>query len=174
MDDAESQLEMVNGMCDALSTSDGALYDVYVAARSFGSPVAADSRVIWVHLDTRTMTATLVRSFEHRAGGYRSPHPAIRTSSRRQRPTVLSGQRSRDEIQVHALDSRDRACAGLRGMLSTHATLVTTATITRGGEVGMAALIVFAFLVLIGPLSYLYGVDSRRIDDRGWVGGPRS
>jgi hypothetical protein len=59
-------------------------------------------------------------------------------------------------------------------MLSTHATLVTTATITRGGEVGMAALIVFAFLVLIGPLSYLYGVDSRRIDDRGWVGGPRS
>jgi hypothetical protein len=38
----------------------------------------------------------------------------------------------------------------------------------------MAALIVFAFLVLIGPLSYFYGVDSRRLDDRGWVGARRS
>jgi hypothetical protein len=38
----------------------------------------------------------------------------------------------------------------------------------------MTALIVLAFLVLIGPLSYFYGVDSRRPDDRGWVGGRRS
>ncbi len=29
------------------------------------------------------------------------------------------------------------------------------------------------FLVLIGPLSYFFGVDSRRTEDRGWVGGPR-
>jgi hypothetical protein len=36
------------------------------------------------------------------------------------------------------------------------------------------ALIVVAFLVLIGPLSYVYGVDSRRLSDRGWVGGRRS
>jgi hypothetical protein len=38
----------------------------------------------------------------------------------------------------------------------------------------MAALIFFALLVLIGVLSYFYGVDSRRLADRGWVGGPRS
>ena len=52
--------------------------------------------------------------------------------------------------------------------------LVTEGTIKKGGEVGMTALIVLAFLVLIGPLSYLYGVDSRRLGDRGWVGGRRS
>jgi hypothetical protein len=34
----------------------------------------------------------------------------------------------------------------------------------------MGALLIVAFLVLIGPLSYLYGVDSRRPSDRGWVG----
>jgi hypothetical protein len=32
----------------------------------------------------------------------------------------------------------------------------------------MGAFIVLAFLVLIGPLAYRYGVDSRRLDDRGW------
>lgn len=37
----------------------------------------------------------------------------------------------------------------------------------------MTALILFVLLVLIGPLSYVYGADSRRLEDRGWVGGPR-
>jgi len=32
----------------------------------------------------------------------------------------------------------------------------------------MAAFIVLAFLVLVGPLSYVYGVDSRLLNDRGW------
>jgi len=34
----------------------------------------------------------------------------------------------------------------------------------------MGALLIVAFLVLIGPLSYVYGVDSGRPSDRGWVG----
>jgi hypothetical protein len=34
----------------------------------------------------------------------------------------------------------------------------------------MTGLIVLAFLVVIGPLSYSYGVDSRRLGDRGWFG----
>ena len=37
----------------------------------------------------------------------------------------------------------------------------------------MTGFIVLALLVLIGPLSYLYGVDSRRYDDRGWFGSRR-
>ena len=37
----------------------------------------------------------------------------------------------------------------------------------------MGALLIVGFLVLIGPLSYLYGVDSRRPSDRGWVGKAR-
>jgi hypothetical protein len=37
----------------------------------------------------------------------------------------------------------------------------------------MGAFIVLAFLVLVGPLSYFYGVDSRHLDDRGWFGSPR-
>jgi hypothetical protein len=37
----------------------------------------------------------------------------------------------------------------------------------------MAAIVILAFLVLIGPLACLYGVDSRRITDRGWMAGPR-
>ncbi len=32
----------------------------------------------------------------------------------------------------------------------------------------MAAFIVLAFLLVIGPLSYVYGADSRLLDDRGW------
>ena len=32
----------------------------------------------------------------------------------------------------------------------------------------MAGFIVLAFLVLVGPLAYAYGVDSRLLDDRGW------
>jgi len=37
----------------------------------------------------------------------------------------------------------------------------------------MAAIVVLTFFVLIGPLAYFYGVDSRRIGDRGWMAGPR-
>jgi hypothetical protein len=37
----------------------------------------------------------------------------------------------------------------------------------------MTGLLVVAFLVLVGPLSYFYGVDSRRIDDRGWFADSR-
>jgi hypothetical protein len=33
--------------------------------------------------------------------------------------------------------------------------------------------LVLVFLVLIGPLSYFFGVDSRRTSDRGWFGSPR-
>ena len=33
----------------------------------------------------------------------------------------------------------------------------------------MGAVLILTFLVLIAPLSYLYGVDSRRATDRGWV-----
>ena len=37
----------------------------------------------------------------------------------------------------------------------------------------MTALLIPAFLVLIAPLSYFFGVDSRRSSDRGWVGSGR-
>jgi hypothetical protein len=37
----------------------------------------------------------------------------------------------------------------------------------------MGVVLMLAFLVLIGPLSYFFGVDSRRVSDRGWVAGPR-
>jgi hypothetical protein len=37
----------------------------------------------------------------------------------------------------------------------------------------MGVVLMLAFIVLIGPLSYFFGVDSRRFSDRGWVGGPR-
>lgn len=37
----------------------------------------------------------------------------------------------------------------------------------------MAGLVVLAFIVLVGPLSYVYGVDSRLLRDRGWYGDPR-
>jgi hypothetical protein len=33
----------------------------------------------------------------------------------------------------------------------------------------MAAILVLVFLVLVGPLAYLYGVDSRLLGDRGWI-----
>jgi hypothetical protein len=29
-------------------------------------------------------------------------------------------------------------------------------------------------IVLIGPLAYFFGADSRRIGDRGWFAAPRS
>jgi hypothetical protein len=38
----------------------------------------------------------------------------------------------------------------------------------------VAALVVLAFLVLIGPLAVVYAVDSRRLDDRGWFGARRN
>jgi hypothetical protein len=37
----------------------------------------------------------------------------------------------------------------------------------------MGALLLFAFVVLMAPLSYLYGVDSRLASDRGSVGSRR-
>jgi hypothetical protein len=37
----------------------------------------------------------------------------------------------------------------------------------------MAAIVILTFLVLIGPVAYLYGADSRRMTDRGWMAGPR-
>jgi hypothetical protein len=37
----------------------------------------------------------------------------------------------------------------------------------------MGAVLVLAFIVLIGPLSYFYGVDSRQLSDRGWVAAAR-
>jgi len=37
----------------------------------------------------------------------------------------------------------------------------------------MGAYVMAVFLVLIGPLSYFFGVDSRRTTDRGWFGGRR-
>jgi hypothetical protein len=33
----------------------------------------------------------------------------------------------------------------------------------------MAGVLILAFLVLIGPLSYFFGVDSRLSTDRGWA-----
>jgi hypothetical protein len=38
----------------------------------------------------------------------------------------------------------------------------------------MGVVIVIAFLLAIGPLALLYGVDSRRSDERGWWPGARS
>jgi hypothetical protein len=37
----------------------------------------------------------------------------------------------------------------------------------------MEGLVVLALIVLIIALSY-FGVESRRLDDHGWVGAPRS
>jgi hypothetical protein len=37
----------------------------------------------------------------------------------------------------------------------------------------MGTFLILAFLVLIGPLSYFFGVDSRRSTDRGWVAAER-
>jgi hypothetical protein len=34
----------------------------------------------------------------------------------------------------------------------------------------MGIAVVILLLVLIGPAAVLYGADSRRIDDRGWIG----
>jgi hypothetical protein len=33
----------------------------------------------------------------------------------------------------------------------------------------MGSLLIVSFVVLIAPLSYFFGVDSRRLDDRGWL-----
>jgi hypothetical protein len=37
----------------------------------------------------------------------------------------------------------------------------------------MGAVLILTFLILIGPLSYFFGADSRRSTDRGSVAGPR-
>lgn len=37
----------------------------------------------------------------------------------------------------------------------------------------MTGYFVLAFITLIAPLSYFYGVDSRRPADRGWAAAPR-
>jgi hypothetical protein len=37
----------------------------------------------------------------------------------------------------------------------------------------MGAVLILAFLVLVGPLSYFFGVDSRRSTDRGSFGAAR-
>jgi hypothetical protein len=37
----------------------------------------------------------------------------------------------------------------------------------------MGSLLIVTFLVVIAPLSYLFGVDSRRSVDRGWFGSRR-
>jgi hypothetical protein len=37
----------------------------------------------------------------------------------------------------------------------------------------MGGVLILAFLVLMGPLSYFFGVDSRRSTDRGSAGAPR-
>jgi hypothetical protein len=37
----------------------------------------------------------------------------------------------------------------------------------------VTTLVVLALIVLLAPLSYYYGVDSRRLDDRGFFGAPR-
>lgn len=37
----------------------------------------------------------------------------------------------------------------------------------------MGALLIVAFVVVLAPLSYFFGVDSRDQNDRGWVAGRR-
>jgi hypothetical protein len=37
----------------------------------------------------------------------------------------------------------------------------------------MTGYFVLAFIALMAPLSYFYGVDSRRLEDRGWLAAPR-
>jgi hypothetical protein len=37
----------------------------------------------------------------------------------------------------------------------------------------MGALLVLSFVVVIAPLAYFLGVDSRLPNDRGWLGGRR-
>ena len=37
----------------------------------------------------------------------------------------------------------------------------------------MGALLVLSFIVVIAPLAYLFGVDSRLPNDRGWIAGRR-
>jgi hypothetical protein len=35
-------------------------------------------------------------------------------------------------------------------------------------KIDMGAMILLAFIVLVGPLAYFFGVDSRVVDERGW------
>ena len=44
-------------------------------------------------------------------------------------------------------------------------------SLIRVEEVGKTLVfLILVSLVLLGPLAYLFGVDSRRSTDRGWVG----
>ena len=58
---------------------------------------------------------------------------------------------------------------------ATRAGIATTApSLNHVEEVNvMGTLLMLSFLVLIGPLSYFFGVDSRDTNDRGWVAAPR-
>jgi hypothetical protein len=53
----------------------------------------------------------------------------------------------------------------------------TIGEVRRGPDqeevIQMGAVLILAFLVLTGPLSYFFGGDSRRSTDRGWVGSAR-
>jgi hypothetical protein len=44
---------------------------------------------------------------------------------------------------------------------------------TRKEVTAVTTVVVLALIVLLAPLSYYYGVDSRRLDDRGFFGAPR-
>jgi hypothetical protein len=49
--------------------------------------------------------------------------------------------------------------------------VASASRLSRGGAGAVTALVVIAFVVLIGPLAVLYGADSRRDDRRdGWPG----
>jgi hypothetical protein len=48
------------------------------------------------------------------------------------------------------------------------------AVVTRTKEIPMMGYFVVAFIVLMAPLSYYWGVDSRRFEDRGWAADPAS
>jgi hypothetical protein len=51
-------------------------------------------------------------------------------------------------------------------------TLLTRQATDRGGEERVTGFVLIALIVLLAPLSYLYGVDSRRLRDRGIFNGP--
>jgi hypothetical protein len=44
---------------------------------------------------------------------------------------------------------------------------------TGGRWDAVGSLLILSFIVLVAPLSYFLGVDSRRTDDRGWFGSAR-
>jgi len=55
-------------------------------------------------------------------------------------------------------------------MMDTNPSLIC-ANGSPDGMLGVVGLVlVILLLVLIGPVALRYGADSRRIDDRGWIG----